>query len=55
MPMPIFLMVILVIMYWVSGSGMQIGDLALYAVIFGLLPMIHGGYIATIYLITPKV
>ena len=53
--MPIFLMVILIIMYWVSGSGMQIGDSALYAVIFGLLPLIHGGYIATIYMITPKV
>jgi flagellar protein FlaJ len=53
--MPIFLIVILVIMYWVSGSGMQIGDIMLYAVIFGLLPMIHVGYIATIYLITPKV
>jgi flagellar protein FlaJ len=53
--MPIFLMVILVIMYWVSGSGAQISDMALYAVIFGLLPLIHGGYIATIYLITPKV
>jgi len=53
--MPIFIMVILVIMYWVSGSGMQIGDGAMWAVIFGMLPMIHGGYIATIYLMTPKI
>jgi len=53
--MPIFLIVILVIMYWVSGAGMQMGESMLYGVIFGLLPVIHIGYIATIYLITPKV
>lgn len=53
--MPIFLIVILVIMYWVSGAGMQLGDSMLYGVIFGLLPVIHIGYIATIYLMTPKV
>jgi flagellar protein FlaJ len=53
--MPIFLMVILVIMYWVSGAGLQVGDLMLNLIIFVMLPIIHFGYIGAIYIITPEV
>jgi flagellar protein FlaJ len=53
--MPIFLMVILVIMYWVSGAGLQVGDLLLNLIIFVMLPFIHFGYIVGIYIMTPEV
>jgi len=52
---PIFFMVILVIMYWVSGSGMKVTDTMLYAVVFGGLPMINGVYIFIVNLVTPEV
>ena len=52
---PIFFMVIMVIMYWVSGSGMSVTDAMLYAVVFGGLPMINGTYIFIVKLVTPEV
>ncbi len=52
---PIFFMVILVIMYWVSGSGMAVTDSMLYAVVFGGLPIINGVYIFIVWLMTPEV
>lgn len=51
--MPIFLMIIMVIMYWVSGAGMQVSGLLLFLIVFVMLPVIHFGYIMGIYLMTP--
>ena len=42
--MPLFLIVMLVIMFWVSGSGAQMSEGMLYAVILGVLPLIHVAY-----------
>ncbi len=53
--MPIFLMIILVIMYWVSGSGMSMSETLLWVIIFGMLPAIHIMYIIAIYFMTPEV
>lgn len=52
---PIFFMVILVIMYWVSGSGMQVTDEMLYAVVFGMLGIINALYIFIVKIVTPEV
>lgn len=52
--MPIFLMVILIIMYWVS-SGMNIGESLLLLIVFVMLPAIHFGYIVTVNMMTPEV
>ena len=40
--MPLFLIVMLVIMFWVSGAGAQMEESTLYAVVLLVLPMIHG-------------
>ena len=53
--MPIFLMVILVIMYWISGKGANIGETLLFLVIFVMLPTIHVGYIIGVNIMTPEV
>ncbi len=42
--MPLFLIVMLVIMFWVSGSGAQMTEGMLYGIILGLIPMIHIAY-----------
>ena len=39
--MPLFLIVMLVIMYWVSGSGSGLEDWQLYAVVLFVIPLIH--------------
>ena len=52
--MPIFLMVIMVIMYWVSGAESEMSSTMLWLIIFGLLPITHAGYVIFIYLMTPK-
>ncbi|MDP6869989.1 MAG: type II secretion system F family protein [Candidatus Poseidoniaceae archaeon] len=39
--MPLFLIVMLVIMFWVSGAGAQMEESTLYAVVMVGLPMIH--------------
>jgi len=49
--MPIFLIIMLVITMWVSGSGGG-GDTSanqLYLIIFGLLPLIHSSFAAGLY------
>ncbi len=40
--MPLFLIVMLVIMFWVSGAGAQMEESTLYLVVLVVLPMIHG-------------
>ena len=42
--LPIFVMIIMVITFWVSGSGMQVSESMLYMIVFGLLPLIQGGF-----------
>lgn len=42
--MPLFLIVMLVIMFWVSGSGSQMSEGFLYTVIMGVIPAIHVAY-----------
>jgi len=39
--MPLFLIVMLVIMFWVSGAGAQLEESTLYLVVLLVLPMIH--------------
>ncbi|MBT3657624.1 MAG: hypothetical protein HN874_04645 [Euryarchaeota archaeon] len=39
--MPLFLIVMLVIMFWVSGAGAQMEESTLYLVVLLVLPMIH--------------
>ena len=39
--MPLFLIVMLVIMFWVSGAGAQMEESTLYFVVLLALPMIH--------------
>jgi len=53
--MPIFLMVIMVIMYWVSGEGMNVGESMLWLIIFVMLPAIHFGYIFAVKQMTPEI
>lgn len=53
--MPIFLMVMLVIMYWISGKGSSLGEPLLYAVIFVMLPLTHVGYLLGVDFMTPEV
>ncbi|MAH91218.1 MAG: type II secretion system F family protein [Candidatus Poseidoniaceae archaeon] len=40
--MPLFLIVMLVIMFWVSGAGAQMEESTLYMVVLLVLPMLHG-------------
>ena len=42
--MPLFLIVMLVIMFWVSGSGSQMSESFLYTIIMGVIPAIHVAY-----------
>ena len=42
--MPLFLIVMLVIMFWVSGSGAQMSEGMLYGIVLGFIPMIHISY-----------
>jgi len=42
--MPLFLIVMLVIMFWVSGSGAQMSEGMLYGIVLGFIPMIHIAY-----------
>ena len=39
--MPLFLIVMLVIMFWVSGSGAQMSEGMLYGIVLGFIPLIH--------------
>ena len=42
--MPLFFIVMLVIMFWVSGSGSSLSEEFLYVVVLGVLPLIHVFY-----------
>lgn len=53
--MPIFLMIIMVITLWVSGTGFTMGADMLYLIVFVMLPVIHVGYAYTIYAMAPKI
>jgi flagellar protein FlaJ len=54
--MPMFLMIIMVITAWVSppGSGFG-GTTMLYMITFLMLPVLHLGYIASVFASTPKI
>ncbi len=47
--MPLFLIVMLVIMFWVSGSGAQMSESMLYFIVLGFVPMIHVAYAILVY------
>ena len=47
--MPLFLIVMLVIMFWVSGSGAQMSESMLYGIVLGFVPMIHVAYAVLVY------
>ncbi len=47
--MPLFLIVMLVIMFWVSGSGAQMSEGMLYGIVLGFIPMIHIAYAILIW------
>ena len=47
--MPLFLIVMLVIMFWVSGSGAQMSEGMLYGIVLGFIPMIHVAYAVLVY------
>jgi len=47
--MPLFLIVMLVIMFWVSGSGAQMSEGMLYGIVLGFIPMIHMAYAILIW------
>jgi len=48
--MPLFLIVMLVIMFWVSGSGAQMSEGMLYGIVLGFIPMIHVAYAILVYI-----
>jgi len=52
--MPLFLIVMLVIMFWVSGSGSQMSEGMLYTIILGVLPLIHVAYSAMVWLMSEE-
>jgi flagellar protein FlaJ len=47
--MPLFLIVMLVIMFWVSGSGAQMSEGMLYGIVLVFIPMIHLAYAVLVY------
>jgi hypothetical protein len=52
--MPLFLIVMLVIMFWVSGSGSQITEAQMYLIILGVLPMIHIAYSVMVWMMSEE-
>lgn len=53
--MPVFLMIILVITYWVSGGGFAMSDMMLNVIVYLMLPVLHVAYAITIYVMSPKI
>ncbi|HIF46454.1 MAG TPA: hypothetical protein EYQ73_06670 [Candidatus Poseidoniales archaeon] len=47
--MPLFLIVMLVIMFWVSGKGAQISTTTMYGVVLVALPVIHSMFIFLVW------
>jgi preprotein translocase subunit SecF len=52
--MPLFLIVMLVIMFWVSGAGSQISEGMVYGIVMGMLPMIHIAYSGLVWLMSEE-
>jgi len=52
--MPLFLIVMLVIMFWVSGAGSQISEGMVYGIVMGVLPMIHIAYSGLVWLMSEE-
>ena len=52
--MPLFLIVMLVIMFWVSGSGSQMSEGFLYMIVMGVLPLIHVAYAALVWMMSEE-
>ena len=52
--MPLFLIVMLVIMFWVSGAGSQISETMVYGVVLGVLPLIHISYSVLIWMMSKE-
>ena len=52
--MPLFLIVMLVIMFWVSGAGSQISEGMVYGIVLGMLPMIHIAYSGLVWLMSEE-
>ena len=48
--MPLFLIVMLVIMFWVSGKGSEMSEGFLYTIILGVVPSIHVAYSLLVWL-----
>lgn len=53
--MPIFIMIIMVITLWVSGSGFSMDKPMMNMIVFGMLPMMQGGFAALFYLYSQDV
>jgi len=53
--MPMFLMIILTITFWISGSGYTQGDSIMYLFSWVAMPVIHFAYITFVRMATPKV
>ncbi len=52
--MPLFLIVMLVIMFWVSGSGAQLTETQVYGVVMGVLPTIHIAYAILVWMMSKE-
>ena len=52
--MPLFLIVMLVIMFWVSGAGSQISEGMVYGIVMGVLPFIHIAYSGLVWLMSEE-
>ncbi len=53
--MPMFLMIILTITFWISGSGYSAGDTIMYMFSWIAMPVVHFAYITFVRMATPKV
>ncbi|HID73561.1 MAG TPA: type II secretion protein F, partial [Thermoplasmata archaeon] len=53
--MPMFLMIILTITFWISGSGYSATDTIMYLFSWIAMPVVHFAYITFVKLMTPKV
>ena len=52
--MPLFLIVMLVIMFWVSGKGSQLSEGMVYGIVMGMLPAIHIAYSGLIWMMSKE-
>jgi hypothetical protein len=52
--MPLFLIVMLVIMFWVSGAGSELSEGMVYLVVLGVLPVIHIAYSILVWMMSKE-